>query len=74
MSSEQLERLSYGLLLLQEILQGYDNNNYRTRTLYILMGVKNSELTSKLMLWASRGYSTSELLTFLENLIERSAK
>ena len=67
---EKIEALCYGLILLQEIAQGYDNNWYRQRAETILLSSGYVELATPMMRWLSHSLSTPCFIDIVEDLIE----
>lgn len=74
MSTTKIELLCYGLVLLQEICQGYDNGNYRLRATRYFSNVGYPPLGNYLIRWRSRAISTTCLIKVVENSIEQLTK
>ena len=67
MQPKTLENLSYGLILLQEIAQGYDTGVYRRRAIGILSCFPN--LRRDLMHWVNRACTTTQFIQKVEAFI-----
>ena len=70
MSERALSNLTYGLVLLQEINQGYDNSLYRLRAVDYLLQANLPGLGGALMLWQGHALATSTLIDLIENGIK----
>lgn len=65
-----LEALSYGLVLLQEVCQGYDTDLYRTRARHYLAVGGNPYISDYLnSQWSHGKISTQDLVHKIERLL-----
>lgn len=70
-----LETLSHGLVLLQEICQGYDNPGYRKRALnYLALGADAVIRKYLLVRWDHRLLTTTELIRQIEQRLLQNAR
>jgi len=72
---KDLVGLSYGLVLLQEICQGYDNPSYRSRARKFIAGSSNMYISNYLLPhWLHNWMSTQEFMHKIEeNLLGLAA-
>lgn len=69
-----LDALSHGLVLLQEICQGYDNPGYRSRALrFINQGADMYIRKYSLVSWAQNLMSTVDLIKVVERRLTSNA-